>query len=107
MGSASLAVIYFFLIVSSVLIPSYAIERLTAKWTMVAAMLCYSGYILAQFYPSYATLVYRDRLKSVRQVCCCSLSLLSQLACSIHATWCIDFSRSLHTTEGGGLRSRI
>ena len=65
-GSASLAVIYFFLIVSSVLIPSFVIERLTAKWTMVASMLCYSGYILAQFYPSYATLVYsvcfiRDR----------------------------------------------
>ena len=56
-GSASLAVIYFFLIVSSVFIPSYVIERLTAKWTIVASMLCYSGYILGQFYPSYATLV--------------------------------------------------
>ena len=30
---------------------------MTAKWTIVASMLCYSGYILAQFYPSYATLV--------------------------------------------------
>ena len=57
MGSASVVVIYFFLIVSSVFIPSYVIERLTAKWTIVASMLCYSGYILGQFYPSYATLV--------------------------------------------------
>ena len=57
MGSASLAVIYFFLIVSSIFIPSYVIDRLTAKWTIVASMLCYSGYIVAQFHPSYATLV--------------------------------------------------
>ena len=56
-GSASLAVIYFFLIVSSIFIPSYVIDRLTAKWTIVASMLCYSGYIVAQFHPSYATLV--------------------------------------------------
>ena len=28
--------------------------------------------------------------------CCCSLSLLPQLAYSIHATWCIDFSQSLY-----------
>ena len=27
---------------------------------------------------------------------CCILSLVPQLACSIHATWCIDFSRSLY-----------
>ena len=67
MGSASLAVIYFFLIVSSVLIPSFVIERLTAKWTMVASMLCYSGYILAQFYPSYATLVHAARFMCDRQ----------------------------------------
>lgn len=44
---------------------------------------------------------YRDRLKSVHQVqwilfYCCSLSLLPQLAYSIHATWCIDYSRSLY-----------
>ena len=29
---------------------------------------------------------------------CCCLSLLLQLACSIHATWCIDFSRILYST---------
>ena len=27
---------------------------------------------------------------------CCCLSHLPQLACSIHATWCIDLSRSLY-----------
>ena len=27
---------------------------------------------------------------------CCRSSLLPQLACSIHATWSIDFSRSLY-----------
>ena len=30
---------------------------------------------------------------------CCCLSLLPQLACSIHPTWCIEFSRSLYVLE--------
>jgi hypothetical protein len=57
LGSASLSVIYFFLIISSLFIPSFVIEKLTAKWTIVVSMLCYSGYILAQFYPSFYTLM--------------------------------------------------
>ncbi len=38
-------------------VPSYLIDRLTAKWTMVVSMLGYSTYIAAQFAPSFYTLI--------------------------------------------------
>ncbi len=56
-GSASLSVIYFFLILSSLFLPSILIDKLTAKWTIVLSMLCYTAYVIAQFYPSYETLM--------------------------------------------------
>ncbi len=48
LGSAANAVIYFFLILSSLFVPTYFIEKVTAKWAVVFSMLCYSSYILAQ-----------------------------------------------------------
>ncbi len=33
------------------------IGKLTAKWTIVASMFCYSTYIVVQFYPTFYTLV--------------------------------------------------
>lgn len=57
LGSKSLATIYISLIVSSLFVPTWLIERLKAKWAMVLSMLCYSLYIAAQFYPSFYTLI--------------------------------------------------
>ena len=53
----SLAVIYVFLILSSMFVPSYVIELVKTKWAMVLSMLCYGLYIAAQFYPSFYTLI--------------------------------------------------
>jgi len=38
-------------------IPSLIIQKFGPKWTLVVCQLCYSVYIGAQFYPSFATLV--------------------------------------------------
>ena len=52
-----MSVIYASLIVSSMFIPSYVLKKIGAKWGMAFAMLCYSLYIAAQFYPRLYTLV--------------------------------------------------
>ena len=57
LGSLSLAVVYIALVLSCMLLPTYVLSRLGAKWTMVAAMASYSLYMAAQFYPSFYTLV--------------------------------------------------
>ena len=45
------------MIVSSQFTPSLVIKYLGSKWTMVGSMLCYSFYIMAQFYPAFETLL--------------------------------------------------
>ena len=52
-----MAACYGALLVSSMFLPSFLIKRFTTKWTIVFSMFCYSGYIAAQFYPTYYTLM--------------------------------------------------
>lgn len=52
LGSLSLSVIYVALVVSSMFVPSFMIDKLKPKWTMVLSMLCYSFFIAAQVFLS-------------------------------------------------------
>ena len=57
LGVIAQSTIYVAQIISSMFIPSLIIQKLGPKWTLVVCQLCYSVYIGAQFYPSFATLV--------------------------------------------------
>lgn len=57
LGAYSLSVIYAALVLSCMFLPSIIIKRLTAKWTMVVCMFCYTTYIAGQFYPEFYTLI--------------------------------------------------
>lgn len=57
LGLASLCVVYASLILSCVFIPPIMIGRLGCKWTLVSSMLCYILYTVANFYPSWYTLM--------------------------------------------------
>ena len=57
LGLWSSVVVYASLIISCLFVPSLVISKLTVKWTMVVAVICYSTYIAAQFYPTYYTLI--------------------------------------------------
>ncbi|XP_013794921.1 protein unc-93 homolog A-like [Limulus polyphemus] len=56
-GVASQSIIYGALIVSSLFLPAIVIKKLGCKRTMVLAMLCYTPYIAANFYPHWGTLI--------------------------------------------------
>ncbi len=56
-GTWSQATVYGALIISSMFIPTWMIKTLKCKWTLILCQLCYSGYIFAQFYPSFALLI--------------------------------------------------
>lgn len=56
-GTTSLAVIYGSIIVSSILLPSIIIEKIGLKFTLMASLCAYVTYTLANFYPSYYTLI--------------------------------------------------
>jgi len=55
MGAAS--TIYVVLIVSCLFVPSWMIKTITCKWTLVFCQLGYAPYIIAQFWPSFYTLI--------------------------------------------------
>ena len=55
LGLWSSVVVYASLILSCLFVPSLVISKLTVKWTMVVAVICYSTYIAAQFYPEVTT----------------------------------------------------
>ena len=55
LGLWSSVVVYASLILSCLFVPSLVISKLTIKWTMVVAVICYSTYIAAQFYPEVTT----------------------------------------------------
>merc|ERR1719192_911520 len=56
LGTISNSLVYGALVVSCMFLPSFVIKKLTVKWGLVACMFCYTVYIAAQFYPSFATL---------------------------------------------------
>lgn len=51
LGTISLAFIYGTLMLSCIFLPTFMIQRITVKWTLVVTLLCYLPYITAQFYP--------------------------------------------------------
>lgn len=57
LGITSQAVYHGSVILSSVFLPSLVTSKLGLKWTMIACQLVYSVFILAQFYPSFYTLI--------------------------------------------------
>uniref|UniRef100_A0A6P7GAY4 UNC93-like protein n=1 Tax=Diabrotica virgifera virgifera TaxID=50390 RepID=A0A6P7GAY4_DIAVI len=57
LGTVSLSAIYAALVVSCIFVPTFAIKKLTVKWTLCFSLLCYAPYIAAQFYPRFYTLI--------------------------------------------------
>ncbi len=57
LGTWASATIYISLIVSCMFVPTWLIKTLKCKWTLVFCQLCYSLYIIAQFWPMFATLI--------------------------------------------------
>lgn len=57
MGTISQAMVYVAQIFSSMFVSTLMMKKLNLKWAMVVSQLCYSVYIVAQFYPSFATLI--------------------------------------------------
>lgn len=57
LGLASLSTIYATLILSSMFVPSIMIRYLGLKWTLAVAMVCYAIYTLANYFPSWGTLI--------------------------------------------------
>lgn len=57
LGLASLATIYATLILSSMFIPSIIIRYFGLKWTMATSMFCYALYTVANYFPSWGTLI--------------------------------------------------
>ncbi|CAH1798683.1 unnamed protein product [Owenia fusiformis] len=57
LGTAGLAVLYASLLVSSVFLPKAIIKRIGCKWTISAALFCYTIYIGANFYATWATII--------------------------------------------------
>ncbi|XP_055716873.1 UNC93-like protein [Phlebotomus papatasi] len=53
----ALSSVFGAIIVSCAFIPTLAIRKLTAKWTLCLSMFCYVPFILAQFYPRFYTLI--------------------------------------------------
>ncbi|XP_077503852.1 protein unc-93 homolog A-like [Amblyomma americanum] len=57
LGTASLASIYFALVVSCMFVPSYMIRRLGLKYTMVTSVTMYMLYFVANMEPSWYTML--------------------------------------------------
>jgi len=57
MGTASVTVVYASLSLSSLFLPTIVVRKIGPKWTMVISLAFYSTYIIANFYPSWYTLI--------------------------------------------------
>lgn len=57
LGTGSLSTLYAAIVLSCMFVPTWMIKTIRCKWTLVLSQLCYSAYIGAQFYPSFATLI--------------------------------------------------
>ncbi|CAG7836393.1 unnamed protein product [Allacma fusca] len=57
LGTWSLSTVYVGLIIGSLLLPTFIINRVTIKYTIFVAMFGYVLYICGQFYPEFYTLV--------------------------------------------------
>ncbi|KAL5021975.1 hypothetical protein ScPMuIL_001130, partial [Solemya velum] len=50
LGTGTLAIVYGALIISCMFLPSFIISKIGCKWTVAFSMLCYIGYMAANFY---------------------------------------------------------
>ncbi|XP_069691527.1 UNC93-like protein [Periplaneta americana] len=57
LGTASLATIYFALILSNVFLPVVVIRKFGCKWAVAISFIAYMPYIGAQFYPAFYTMI--------------------------------------------------
>ncbi|XP_070538700.1 protein unc-93 homolog A-like isoform X2 [Ptychodera flava] len=57
LGLASLATVYFCMVLSCLFLPPLAIRYLDAKWTIAACMSCFVLYTAMNFYPQWYTLI--------------------------------------------------
>jgi len=57
LGTGSLAVIYAALILSAMFVPSIVIKKIGCKWSICFSIVGYAFYALANFYPSWLTLI--------------------------------------------------
>ena len=57
LGTAAASTIYAVIIVSCLFVPSLMIKTIKCKWTLVICQLGYAPYIIAQFWPSFYTLI--------------------------------------------------
>ena len=57
LGVASLSVSYSFTILTGIFLTSLIISSKGCKWTLVASTFCYIGFALANFYPTWLTLI--------------------------------------------------
>lgn len=57
LGTYGMSTTYAGIILSSLVVPTFAIQKLTAKWTVVIAMCGYIPYMGAQFHPTFATII--------------------------------------------------
>lgn len=56
-GSFSLAATYLFLVLSTLFLSNFIIDKVNSKWAIIFSMTCYSTYIAAQFYATFWTLI--------------------------------------------------
>ncbi|KAG0429315.1 hypothetical protein HPB47_023720 [Ixodes persulcatus] len=57
LGTYTLATIYVALVVSCMFVPAFMISRLGLKYTLVVSMLMYTVYFMANFYPTWFTMI--------------------------------------------------
>uniref|UniRef100_A0A915DDD1 Uncharacterized protein n=1 Tax=Ditylenchus dipsaci TaxID=166011 RepID=A0A915DDD1_9BILA len=69
MGADALCVLYISLAISSLFVPSFIINRLGCKMTLVATMVVYIFYMFANFIPRYYSLIPASLLVGVAASC--------------------------------------
>ncbi|XP_053316258.1 protein unc-93 homolog A-like [Spea bombifrons] len=57
LGVASLSVLYGSLTLSAMFLPAILLKKFGCKWTIVGSMACYVSFTLANFYPSWPTMI--------------------------------------------------
>ncbi|XP_021944765.1 UNC93-like protein [Folsomia candida] len=57
LGTYTNATVYAFLVLSSLFIPSFAMRKLTVKWTLVASISGYTLYMVAQYHATFYTML--------------------------------------------------
>lgn len=57
LGTFGVSTVYGSLVISSFFVPTYLIQKISSKWTIVLSMIGYTFYMGAQFHPTWATII--------------------------------------------------